>query len=108
MIDQYESSLNNKNIITQRIRRNKSDVPSKPGLRLATMHRVKGLEFNNVIIAGLTKENMPKDSVLARAEDPVSHRTAETREKSLLYVSATRAKKEVVITSFGPMSLYVK
>ncbi len=31
-----------------------SDDPGKPGLRTATMHRVKGLEFDAMIIAGST------------------------------------------------------
>jgi hypothetical protein len=56
-----------------------------PGVRVATMHRVKGLDFSHVIM------HLPGSATKAR--DP--------RDKSLLYVAATRCRKTltVIVTS---------
>ena len=51
LLEQYESALNANGIGHIRIQHQVSDDPGTPGLRTATMHRVKGLEFNAMIIA---------------------------------------------------------
>ena len=50
---------------------------AEPGLRITTIHRVKGLEFDRMIVA-LPHENLP-------------------RAKALGFVAATRAKRELVL-----------
>jgi hypothetical protein len=52
-----------------------------PGVRLATMHRVKGLDFTHVIM------HVPKEAAVAK--DP--------RDQSLLYVAATRCRKTLTV-----------
>ena len=44
---------------TYRVRRSDADDRSKPGLRLATMHRVKGLEFDRMVIARVNEGIVP-------------------------------------------------
>ena len=44
------------------------------------------------------------DDFLADADNPA---TAETAERSLLYVAATRAKKELLVLGFGEPSPYL-
>ncbi|HYP04196.1 MAG TPA: 3'-5' exonuclease, partial [Cyanobium sp.] len=83
------------------------DDPSDPALRLATMHRVKGLEFDQVLIPGLSDDQMPLRSELARRPDQVSRDVFEQQERSLLHVAATRAKKRVVITYSGKPSSFL-
>ena len=65
------------------------------------MHRVKGLEFDRVLIVGVNDMVMPYKNALNRADDELAKAAAEVRERCLLYVSLTRAKKEVVLTSHG-------
>lgn len=53
-----------------------------PGVRVATMHRVKGLDFTHVVMQ-------------MQAEG--SNRTRDPREQSLLYVAATRCRKTLTL-----------
>ena len=83
------------------------DDAKQAGVRLATMHRVKGLEFDRVIIASVNDGLVPLPQALAARGDEVGTREADLEERALLYVAATRAKREVVVTSYGKASPYV-
>jgi hypothetical protein len=76
----------------RRLDRDTSDDQSAPGLRVATMHRVKGLEFDAVIIAGYKG---PEELAKSHTEDSDAgeYVDALTNERCLLHVAATRAKK---------------
>lgn len=71
------------------------------------MHRVKGLEFETIIIAGANDGIIPHERALSDTSDPTVKSDAEIQERSLLYVSATRAKNELLITSFGKPSRFL-
>ncbi len=58
---------------------------SGPGIRLATMHRVKGLDFSHVIM------HLP--DATGGSKDP--------RDQSLLYVAATRCRKTLTVLRAG-------
>ena len=80
---------------------------SSTGVRLATMHRVKGLEFDHMVIASINKDLMPLAAVVNATDGP--ERTAtETAERALLYVAATRAKIALQVLSFGDPSPFLK
>jgi superfamily I DNA/RNA helicase len=69
------------------------------------MHRVKGLEFDVMIIAGVNEGIIPLIYPDLDAEgNEFAVEEHETKERSLLYVAATRAKKDVLITSSGQPS----
>ena len=59
LLKQYEGALKAKGKETYFIRRSEAEDRRKPGIRLATMHRVKGLEFDRVIIAGVNDGIVP-------------------------------------------------
>ena len=105
--DQYGKALKAAGIDTLVIASNSSDKSGVPGLRLATMHRVKGLEFDIVFIAGVNDGAIPLSARDIDPEDEYALEEGETRERSLLYVAATRAKREVVITSSGKASKWI-
>lgn len=68
-----------------------------------TMHRAKGMEFSRVLITGADAASVPaayalKDVPEAEREDALR------RERSLLYVAATRARDELVIVWAGEPS----
>jgi superfamily I DNA/RNA helicase len=98
LVTQYQDLLNNNDIETYVIRRSESEDRSKIGVRLATMHRVKGLEFERVIVVNVNDGIVPYIGK-KQSSDPVIKREIELQERALLYVSVTRARKEVVITS---------
>ena len=78
-----------------------SDDESDKGVRLATMHRVKGLEFVRVVLASVNEGLVPLPFFMAKAPDEVRRAEEETRERALLYVAASRAKKELLVLSYG-------
>ncbi len=84
--------LNNAGIKTNEIRRSKLDERSSDGVRVATMHRVKGLEFEHVFVVAVNKRVVPPVSAIDYT-DPVTEEEAITAEKCLLYVALTRAQK---------------
>ena len=87
-----------------------TDAPdeSSTGVRLATMHRVKGLEFDRVVIASANEEILPLPAAIDDTDaDSPERISAETVERALLYVSATRAKKELTVLSFGAPSHFL-
>lgn len=74
------------------------------GVRVATMHRVKGLEFNHIIIVGANAEYLPLVYVLSsEGDDPETI----MRERCLLHVAATRARDTLTISSFGTPSEFL-
>ena len=107
LLQKYEDSLMHRGIATCRIRRSYSEDRNAPGVRLATMHRVKGLEFDNIIVAGVNAGVLPLSRALEQAFDEVSLEEVEKSEKSLLYVAVTRARKNVLVTCFGKPSGYL-
>lgn len=69
------------------------------GIRVATMHRVKGLEFDYVIVADVNEGLFPPRAARrALDNDPVALRDRYCQERSLLYVAMTRARKAVLVT----------
>ena len=92
---------------TRIINKDESDDPSDPALRIATMHRVKGLEFDQVFIPNLDINQLPLRVELDQRPDQLSRELFENQERSLLHVAATRAKKRVVITYSGKPSIFI-
>lgn len=79
-----------------RLDRSTPDDPSIDGVRIATMHRIKGLEFSVVIVAGCQGARFYADQ-FAREEDAGVCDETEMAERCLLHVAATRAKRHLVI-----------
>ena len=66
-----------------------------------------GVEFDIVFIVGVNDGAIPLAARDIDPEDEYAQEEGETRERSLLYVAATRAKREVVITSSGKASKWI-
>jgi len=72
------------------------DDDATPGVRLATMHRIKGLEFDVVVIAAYRGAHDYAEK-FARDEDVGAASDIETAERCLLHVAATRAKRHLFV-----------
>ena len=103
-VEKLNTALQREGFATRVINKDESDDPSDPALRLTTMHRVKGLEFDQMFIPGLDHTQMPLRFELDQRPDQVSKELFEQQERSLLHVAATRAKKRVVVTYSGKPS----
>jgi len=75
-------------------------------LNTATMHRVKGLEFDYVFLASANDGLVPFDYVLDTAGDDVTRRQKENEERALVYVTLTRARKQAFVYSYGSLSKF--
>lgn len=105
LMEQYENALKAKNIPTYRVKRSEAEDRTHEGVRLATMHRVKGLEFDRMFLCGVNEGIFPPKEV--QICDNNSEMDMQTGERSLLYVAATRAKKSVHVSYFGKPSRFL-
>lgn len=106
LVDDYIAQLTKAGIRSYAIKRNKSDDRTFDGLRIATMHRVKGLEFKYVFVTAVNNRIVPLSSAINKT-DGVSESESMTAEKCLLYVAMTRAQKGAYITSYGKASEFI-
>ena len=89
------------------IKPSEPEVDSADTLKLATIHRVKGLEFDQIVLASANAGLIPLDLALMDKGDEVSSEEAETEERSLVYVAITRARKNSYILSYGEPSPFL-
>jgi superfamily I DNA/RNA helicase len=107
VLETYTAYLRGEGMDTYEIKRDAAEQRDKPGVHIATMHRVKGLEFEHMLIAPANRGLVPLDRATRDGEDAVARRNAETAERALLYVALTRAKKSAAITGFGEISPFL-
>lgn len=107
LVEEYEAALSEAGIECYKITRENKDNRKLEALRIATMHRVKGLEFEYVFVAAVNEGVVPL-RVAMNTSEPVARKEAELSEKCLLYVALTRARKAAYITSYGKKSLFLK
>jgi superfamily I DNA/RNA helicase len=66
---------------------------------VATMHRMKGLEFRCVAVVGVSQRYVPAPSAVTSAtDDQRSHDLDIQRERCLLFVACTRARENLVVS----------
>lgn len=107
LLDNYIASLQSYGIKSYEIKANKTDDRTYEGIRVATMHRVKGLEFDHVFAVAVNKKFLPYGTA-ADFEDNISLEEFRTGEKCLLYVALTRARKSAYVSCYGGLSELVK
>ena len=84
------------------------DLPNQLGVRLGTMHRMKGLEYERVAISDADDDSVPAAWAMTdRHDDEVQHVSDLELEKCLLYVAATRARDGLYITWSGTPSRFL-
>ncbi|WJG11407.1 3'-5' exonuclease [Gordonia sp. Swx-4] len=80
-----------------------SNPASSGYVQVLTMHRSKGMEFSRVVLAGVDAGHVPSAATL-RSVPEEEKAEALLRERSLLYVAASRARDELVVTWSGTRS----
>ena len=107
LVEAYASGLKRLGVGVKIVSRRQPDHRNMPGVRLATMHRIKGLEFKAVFVAGLNRGVVPLDRAL-HSQDPVEFGLRAANERSLLHVAATRAVKRLFLSCSGSPSEYLE
>lgn len=83
-------------------------APGVDGVRLATMHAMKGLEFRCVAVLGVTAGAVPfAREVTPAAVDALQHDSDLLRERCLLFVACTRAREALAVSWSGAGSPFV-
>ena len=104
----YEEILQSYGLATHTLSRQKVDDRSKEGVRLATMHRIKGLEFRCVMMVGINHGVVPLSKAMKASQDVVEQRLTDINERALFHVAATRAVRYLYISSYGIPSEYLE
>lgn len=86
-LDEYEKYLKGVCPAVHQIEPGKPEDSGVPGLRMATVHRVKGLEFDHVVLAGKLDDMDAGDDTLEISR----------QRRALLYVAATRARCSLLV-----------
>ena len=107
LVKDYARLFKEAGINSYEIKRDKADDRGDDGLRVATMHRVKGLEFQYVFATAVNNKVIPNPEALDRT-DKISEAESIASEKCLLYVALTRAQKGAYITSYGKKSEFIQ
>lgn len=77
-------------------------------VRVGTMHRMKGLEFRSVCVAGVSAKAVPAANAVTPIEDDKhAHQQDLERERCLLFVACTRAREELLVTWHGEPSPFL-
>ncbi len=103
LLDKADDRLSDAGVPTVRVRENPG--PEVDGVRLATMHSMKGLEFRCVAVLGVTASALPFAREITSVEvDSKQHATDLLRERCLLFVACTRAREALQVSWSGRMS----
>lgn len=79
------------------------------GVHIGTMFRFKGLEYQRMIIAGVSEGLVPRQAVLQlQRTDALRYRRELQRARSLLFVAATRSRDALAISWHGTPSRFLK
>ncbi|MFF7646601.1 UvrD-helicase domain-containing protein [Streptomyces canus] len=79
------------------------------GVHIGTMFRFKGLEYQRMIIAGVSEGLVPRTAVIQmRHTDALRYRRELQRARSLLFVAATRSRDALAIFWHGAPSQFLK
>ena len=106
LLDKVHAKLSAAGIPVVRVKDNPG--PDEDGVRLATMHAMKGLEFRCVAVLGVTASALPfAREVTPASVDPLQHDSDLLRERCLLFVACTRAREALHVSWAGKPSDFV-
>ncbi|MEB3146529.1 MAG: UvrD-helicase domain-containing protein [Cylindrospermopsis raciborskii 1523720] len=105
LIGKYREGL--KELEIQEIVGEQEERGEQQRIRIATMHRVKGLQFDHIILPSVNADIIPFKSTLERLADLTAREQFLTRERCLVHVAATRAKKQILVTYYGKPSPFL-
>ena len=104
LCNRWDEAIGNANLPTHRIQTAR-DTRATGALQLATAHRVKGLEYPAVAILDAGPGNFPLRVAVNTAGSQADRELALRRERSLLHVAVSRAKRHLLVctrTQFSP------
>ena len=95
--DEWANALEQQGLAVHCLEGRDTDGDGRGALRLATAHRVKGLEFSAVVILDADQEHFPLQRALAYLDDPHERELRLRQDRALLYVAMSRAKQHLML-----------
>ncbi len=105
-LGRYQRALQEAGIPTVQLK-NQALAELGAGVRLSTLHRLKGTEFKRVLLCGIQQGLMPLQRSAANYGDDFSEEDFLKQERCLFYVAATRARDELVVLGHGRTSPFL-
>ncbi|QKZ23263.1 UvrD-helicase domain-containing protein [Streptomyces chartreusis] len=106
LLDKAYDRLSAAGVPAARVRDNPG--PQVEGVRLATMHAMKGLEFRCAAVLGASAGVVPfAREVTPASVDALQHQSDLLRERCLLFVACTRAREALAVSWTGEPSPFV-
>ncbi len=105
LVDQLAAALQDAGIPTTVLDGDATSVGE--GVRCATFHRLKGLEFPRVVLSGVQRGLMPLRVRAFHALDEDERTVWDLRQRCLLYVASSRARDELLVTGWGEASPFL-
>ncbi|MEV6000378.1 UvrD-helicase domain-containing protein [Streptomyces griseomycini] len=106
LLDKVHDKLGAAGVPVVRVKDNPG--PDVDGVRLATMHAMKGLEFRCVAVLGVTAGAVPFGREVTPASvDVLQHESDLLRERCLLFVACTRAREALAVSWSGAASPFL-
>ncbi|GAA0913369.1 UvrD-helicase domain-containing protein [Virgisporangium aurantiacum] len=106
LLDKINGALSDAGVPTVRLKDNPG--ADHDGVRLGTMHAMKGLEFRCVAVVGMTASAVPFAREVTPADvDRIQHDSDLLRERCLLFVACTRAREALWVSWGGTASPFL-
>ena len=105
-VEAYRKYISNNSYETVEITPHHSDDTRIEGIRFATMHRVKGLEFKIIFLVNASENIIPLR--VNDFDDELELERHIKNERSLFYVATTRARDALFISCYGKVSPFLK
>lgn len=87
---------------------NADNAQGGEGVRVCTMHRAKGLEFQHVLIAGVGDDRFPVPPAQEFRDEPDALLAHENQQRALLFVACTRARDTLYISGAGTRAEWIR
>ena len=92
----------------RRISRDRADDTDLPGVRISTMHRIKGLEYKVFYVAGMNAGVFPLQLKTDSERDKVTLRQLRRAEEALYYVASSRAADVLFLSCGGEQGDFIR
>lgn len=106
LLDKVHDLLRDEGIPAVRVR--EQPAAGVEGVRLASMHAMKGLEFRCVAVVGVTAKAVPFHKEITPPDvDRQQHDSDMMKERCLLFVACTRAREALAVSWSGAPSPFL-
>ena len=103
-LQKVQTALKSREVTTYQIRGNVFDHTAIEGIRISTIHRIKGLEFSSVAVLGANYESVPLKRLVDRCSDGETREEIILREINAFFVAMTRTKGNLWISGSPTIS----